>query len=370
MVAAGVAILCALPVIASALPVNVPPLTAVQLRSRILGSEGMSYSGYAESNATFGLPPLSGLSSVTSLLDGVTKMRVWQAAPQVWRVDVLSDAGERDTYQFGRREFLWNSGAQLTTEVLPSFDRSRFDQSPGVRLPRAADLVPTALAARVLSEAGRDARYSLLPPLRVAGQSAAGLRVTPGDPASTIEHIDIWAAPATGLPLMVEVYGRGARTPALQSQFFQVGPWQADAGVLTPPVRGGPGTGFTVTSASNLSGALKNLEPEALPATLAGRQRIPAPPGFSTVGLYGGGLATFAVFTLRGGTGSGLLDGARSDGGTPYTFPDGTGVLISASLVNAVIAQSDRSTDTVLIAGTVSDAVLLQAAATLTSTLR
>jgi hypothetical protein len=29
----------------------------------------------------------------------VTKMQVWQASPDSWRVDVLSDTGERDTYQ-------------------------------------------------------------------------------------------------------------------------------------------------------------------------------------------------------------------------------------------------------------------------------
>jgi hypothetical protein len=359
-----VAILCALPVLASALPVSVPALTAAQLRDRILRSAGMSYSGYAESNATFGLPPLSGLSSVTSLLNGVTKMRVWQAAPDRWRVDVVSDAGERDTYQLGAREFLWNSGAQLTTEVVQT------PRQPGIRLPRAADLVPTSLAQRVLSEAGRSARYSTLAPLRVAGQSATGLRVTPGDPDSTIGQIDIWAAPATGLPLMVEVFGRGVRTPALQSQFFQVGPWQPASSVLAPP-SGGPGTGFTVTSSGSLSGALRNLEPEALPESLAGRKWVPPPAGLlSTVGLYGGGLSTFAVLTLSGGTGDGLMAGARSAGGTPYRFPDGTGVLITASLVNAVIAQSDRSTDTFIITGTVSGAVLLRAAVTLTSTMR
>jgi hypothetical protein len=274
-------------------------------------------------------------------------------------VDVLSDAGERDTYQLGSSEYLWNSGAQLITEVLtpPAGGVS-------VRLPRAADLVPPALAQRVLSQAGAAARYSVLPPLRVAGQDATGLRVTPSDPASTIGRIDIWAAPSTGLPLMVQVYGRGARTPALQTQFFAVGPWHPAAAVLAAP-RGSPGTGFTVTSAGALAGALNNLAPERLPGSLAGRNRVPPPPGFGDVGLYGSGLALFAVLPVRGG--DNLMSGARSAGGTPYTFPHGTGYLINASLVNAVIAQSDRSSDTFLIAGTVSGSVLLRAAVSLTS---
>ncbi len=354
--AAGVAVLCALPFLASALPVDVPKLSAAQLRARILGAATMSYSGYAESNATFGLPPLAGLSSVTSLLDGVTKMRVWQAAPEQWRVDVLTDVGERDTYQLGAAGYQWNSGAQLLTEVLPA------PAGTTLRLPRADDLVPTSLAQRVLSLVGTSAaRFSTLPPLRVAGQSAAGLRVTPTDPASTIGAVDIWAQPSTGLPLMVEVFGRGARTPALQSQFFQVGAWKPAGTVLTPPPRV-PGTGFTTASPSNLNGALNNLSFEPLPGSLAGRKRVSS--HVANVGLYGGGLALFAVFAVRGGN---FMDDARSDGGTPYAFPHGTGYLLSASLINAVIAQPDRSDDTFLIAGTVSGKVLLQAAVTLTS---
>ena len=236
VVVAGVALLCGLPVIASALPVSVPQLTASQLRARILASADESYAGYAESNATFGLPPVSGLTGLTSLLNGVTKMRVWQATPGRWRVDVLSDAGERDTYQLsGYRSFIWNSGGQLLTEV----------RGPQVyRLPRAADLVPPALALRLLSEGGRQARFSVIAPVRVAGRSAAGLRMTPADPASTVGRVDIWADPSSGLPLMVEVFGRGSGRPALQSLFFQVSPWHPDQRVLTPDRA--PGTGFTV----------------------------------------------------------------------------------------------------------------------------
>ena len=113
----GAAVLCCLPVLASALPVSVPPLTARQLESRILGSQRLAFAGYAESDATFGLPPLPAFSSVTPLLDGVTRMRVWQAAPDRWRVDTLSDTGENDTYQVGGNAFVWDSGEQLLTAI-------------------------------------------------------------------------------------------------------------------------------------------------------------------------------------------------------------------------------------------------------------
>jgi hypothetical protein len=273
VVALGLALLCGLPVIASALPVSVPALTASQLRGRILASAGEPYAGYAESNATFGLPSLAGLADLTSLLDGVTKMRVWQAAPDRWRVDVLSDAGERDTYQLGARTYIWASGPELLTEGLGQ---------PALRLPR------------------------------------------PADPASTVGQVDIWAEPASGLPLMVEIFGRGSRTPALESQFFGVGRWQPRARVLTP-VRG-PGTGFNVTRASNLGGALNNLGLEGLPTQLAD--------------------------TL-------------SAGGTALSVAGGTGARIGAPLINAVIVRPAGFYVTFLIAGTVSAGVLARAAAEL-----
>jgi hypothetical protein len=354
-VAAVVTLLCATPVLASALPASVPKLTAGQLRARILASARLSYAGYAESNATFGLPSLPGLADVTSLLDGVTKMRVWQASPDRWRVDVLSDTGERDTYQLGSRSYIWDSGEELLTEVVGQ---------PSLRLPRAADLAPPALAIRLLDEAGQHARFSVISPLRVAGSSAAGLQMTPVDPASTIARIDIWAEPGNGLPLMVEIFGRGSSAPALESQFFQIGPWRPDAAVLTP--QRGPGTGFTITSARSLSGELKNLATANLPGQLAGRARIPEPPAFDEIGVYGGGLSTFAVLGLRGD--SNLVGDALSAGGVALALPGTTAALISAPLVNAVIVSPPGSYLTYLIAGTIGASVLERSAITLTTT--
>jgi hypothetical protein len=356
VVMADVALLCGLPVIASALPVSVPRLTASQLRIRILASADEPYAGYAESNATFGLPPVAGLTGLTSLLNGVTKMRVWQATPARWRVDVLSDAGERDTYQLsGCCSYIWDSGDQLLTEVL---GRQTY------RLPRAADLVPPALALRMLSEAGRQARLSVIAPVRVAGQSAAGLQVTPGDPASTVGRVDIWANPSSGLPLMVEVFGRGSPRPALESLFFQVSPWHPDPRVLTPTRA--PGTGFTVTRAGSLPGALSNLALVALPAELAGRIRLPVQPGFETIGAYGGGLTTFVVLAVRGQASRALIADVVSAGGTPLIIAGGTGAEISAPLINAIVVRPPGWFFTFLLAGTVSTQLLEQAATDLT----
>jgi hypothetical protein len=197
----------------------------------------------------------------------------------------------------------------------------------------------------------------------VAGRSAAGLRMTPADPASTVGQVDIWAEPGSGLPLMVEIFARGSRTPALETQFFGVEAWHPQAQVLTP--QRGPGTGFTVTSVSSLPGALSNLGFEALPAELAGRVRVRLPGQFYMIGVYGGGLATFVVLGVHGSGGLSLVADALSAGGTPLEVAGGTGALIGAPLINAVLARPIGSYLTFLVAGTVSPQVLEQAADTL-----
>lgn len=352
VVVAGVAVLCCLPALASALPVTGAGLTARQLESRVLGSQRLAFSGYAESDANFGLPALPAFSSVTPLLDGVSRMRVWQAAPDRWRVDTLSDTGENDTYQAGPDTFVWDSGEQLLTGIYGP---------QTVRLPRAADLQPAALAVRLIGEAGAGAKVGTLPSQRVAGQSAAGLEITPAAPQSTIARVDIWASPASGLPLLVEVFDRGTTQPALETRFLQVGPWTPDAGVLTP--QHSPGTGFTTTTPGDFSGVLKNLDDELLPGSLAGLARQPSP--VPQIGLYGSGLTTFAVLTFGRETGCRLLRDALDAGAARLTFPDGAGAVASAPLVNLVLVRPSGSPDTFLLVGLVSKATLEQAAGTL-----
>jgi hypothetical protein len=353
-VLAGVAVLCCLPALASALPASVPKLTPHELQERILDSQHLSFSGYAESDASFGLPPLAAFSTVTPLLDGVTRMRVWQASPDRWRVDTLSDAGENDTYQVGGNTFVWDSSEQLLTGIYGA---------QVIRLPRAADLMPQALAVRLITEAGPGASVSLLPPRRVAGQSAAGLAIRLAGSQSTIAQADIWAAPDSGLPLLVQVFGQGSAKPALQTQFLQTGPWTPDSAVLTP--QHAPGAGFTTTTPADFTGVLKNLANEALPGSLAGfaRERSPV----TQIGVYGSGLTTFAVLTFRLGTGWQLLGDALKAGATPLTVTNGRGAVASAPLVNLVLVHSHLSHHTYLLVGLVSKAALEQAARVLAS---
>jgi hypothetical protein len=228
-----------------------------------------------------------------------------------------------------------------------------------VRLPRAADLLPPALAVRLLQEAGPRARLTGLAPRRVAGIAAAGLQLTPDDPASTIAAVDIWAEPGSWLPVQVEVFGRGSAQPAIETQFLQVSSWRPDNATLTP--QRGPGTAFTQTDAADLSGALSDLGPVILPLSLAGRPRGSQPLGFGQVGIYGHGLATFVVLEIDGSTGLSLIGDADDNGGTPLKGQGWAGVAISTRIITAVLVHPTDGSGTFVLAGFIDRHVLEQA---------
>src|SRR5689334_4164931 len=189
LVVAVAAVLVALPTIVSALAPSSASVEPGRLRELILASVNQPYQGYAESNGMLGVPDLPNLTQVTSLLNGTTRIRSWYDSPDRWRFDVLSAlAGERDAYGATNGECLWDYGANLLTAVIGK---------PPVRLPRAGDLLPPDLARRVLAAAPNDP-VTALPSRRVAGLAAAGLRLRPADPDTTIGQVDIWADPRTG----------------------------------------------------------------------------------------------------------------------------------------------------------------------------
>ena len=326
---------------------SVPKLTPRQLESRILGSQRLSFSGYAESDANFGLPALPAFSSVTPLLDGVTRMRVWQASPDRWRVDTLSDAGENDTYQAGANTFIWDSGEQLLTGIYGA---------QVVRLPRAADLVPPALAVRIISEAGPGAK--LEPPAAAAGRRAERGRAGDhaGQPAvhdRAGRHLGLAGIRAAAAAWRSSTAARPSR-PWKRSS-FRSGPWTPDAGVLTP--QRGPGTGFTTTTPSDFSGVLKNLDDEVLPGSLAGFARQPSP--VPQIGVYGSGLTAFAVLTFRRGIGGQLLSDALDAGAAPLTLPTTEPARSRARRLSTSSSSTrTRSPDTFLLVGLVSKAAL------------
>ena len=349
LVGAGTAILCLLPALAAALPVPASPLSAGQLRTRILASADVPYQGYAESDVNLDLPALPDLGDVTELLDGTTDQYAWYRSAGQWRADVLTTAGEDDTYVTGQETFTWDYASDLMTQI---------QGSQPVRLPRAADLLPPMLATRLLGFAGRADRISRLPTRRIAGIDAAGLRLVPASTATTIGAVEIWADPVNGLPVEVDLYGRRAGGPLLTSRFLDVSLRTPSVADVTPDPA--PGVGFTVTGLADVSGVLGGFGPP-LPGRLAGFGRVASPVGLPDIAAYGDGFARFVVLPLPERTGAEAMTTASSAGAS-IQIPGGTAVLVTTPLLTVLLA-SPPAGPVYLLTGAVT-ARLLYAAAT------
>ena len=352
LVATGTAVLCALPAVVAAWPVPASALTANQLCARMVRSGDVAYQGYAESDVDLGLPNLPDLGDVVSLLNGSTDQYAWYRSPGRWRADDLTRAGENDIYQTSQGTFLWNYGQNLLTHVVGS---------QPVRLPMAADLLPPALGRRILGFAGSDDRAYRLPVERVAGVDAAGLRlVPPTSQATTIGAVDIWADPTNGLPLQVEIFGRGAATPILVSRFLDVSFAQPALRTVTPD----PAPGVTLNRASlpDVAGVLNGYGPP-LPDSLAGSSRVADPGGLADVAAYGSGFARFAVVPLPHRTGTTAMAGA-SKYGASISMHAGTAVLVGTPLLTVVLARAPGG-PVYLLTGAVTPRLLERAASDL-----
>jgi hypothetical protein len=354
LVGAVVLGLVAAPSVVAALPAGTPAVDPARLVARMRASAAQPFEGYAVSSGTAGLPALPQLSDVADLLDGESRLRVWYATSHRWRVDVIDVGTERDTYQLADRQLTWDYGRSTLTEV---------DGSTPLRLPRGADLVPPDLARRLLAATAGD-RLSPLPAKRIAGIDAPGVRVTTTNRYTTIGHLDLWADPASGLPLEVTVTGRGATEPVLTTRFMDVTLHMPNDGVLTPPARR-EGIGYTVVDSTDVLQELSRWLAVPLPDNLAGQPRAAVDLG--GVATYGTGLAQFVVVPVPRDMGYDAEHRALRGGGRRYDFPDGDGVLIATPLVSVLAMDSHPVRRNYLLAGLVDPSLLREAGAELSS---
>jgi hypothetical protein len=389
LVLAVVAVLTSLPAVVAAWPTTAPEIGVDALREKIRASVGQPYQGYAQSTGALGLPAFPRLGQVTALLSSTTELRTWYAARNRWRVDVVDLASERGLYQTPEGQYTWDYGAQLLT-FLPAADAEFklvtpnsdtvvyvFGGSP-IRLPRAADLVPPDLARRLLSAAAAD-RAESLPARRVAGIAAAGLRIVPTDPHSTVGHVDVWADPATGLPLQVELTAKGAERPILVTRFLEVDQRAPDAGALVPPQeREGMSMTTPLAGGDPVDALVDQTGFFALPDRLAGQQRRHVTDGgvravleANSFALYGTGLAQVAVVPLSRQIGGDAYRTAAA-WGQQIAFPAGSGALIATSLLSVMVVESgvNRRRFRYLVAGMVDNELLRQIGAELASVRR
>lgn len=351
LVAAVVAVLCAIPVVISVWPARAAVADPGVLRERIAASGDRAYHGFAQSSGLLPLPALPNLESVTDLLSTTTDLRVWYAAPDRWRVDEIEGSTERDTYQTPDAQYVWDFGDTRLTQI---------SGEQTLRLPRAADLTPPELVRRILDIAAGD-RVEALAGRRVAGVEAAGLRIVPATADTTVDHIDVWADPASGLPVQAEVTARGGQRPVFITRFLELTQAAPDAATITPPALH-DGMDYADAHAPDVLGLISRRRPVELPPELAGQPRRDSVLG--AAGVYGTGLAQFVVAGLPGRFGGEAYD-RISTFGKDLDVPQGEAAVIGTGLLTVLAVQGDR---TYLVAGLVQPALLERVAADLART--
>jgi hypothetical protein len=335
-----VVVLVALPVIVKAVPVADSSVPAGALLSHVRASTTVPYEGYVETSGRIGLPDVPRAGRVVALLGETTRMRAYVAGPERWRVDELTAIGERDLYREAWGTWLWDSGERRAVATVGE---------AAVRFARPADLLPPELGRRVAA-AAEPGEASRLPPRRVAGVEAVGLRITPRSPDTTVARADLWADPRSGLPVRVELTARGAAAPILTTAFLDLRLRAPDPDLLRFKL---PGDAEVQTDATpDVARAIDRFSPFVLPDLLAGQpRRTRVARAASTYGR-GFGLVAVLAFPARFSPRTrDLLDKLPVQDG-----PWGTASLAATPLLNGMVFE--RGEVAYALAGTVPPPVL------------
>jgi outer membrane lipoprotein-sorting protein len=318
--------------------------TAAELRDRIDRAGGTAYAGYVETRGSLPLPEARGFADVTSLFADSSRLRVWWASADRWRVDTLSDTGETDLVADGDDLVRWEYDGQEVT---------RFTE-PAARLPRASDVLPPRLAQQALAGVSED-ELSTLPATRVAGRDALGLRVTPTTPGTTIGHVDIWSDRETGLPLRVKLYAVGAGDPAFATELVSLDLRTPSAATIRfePP----PGAEVHVGDVVDLADAADRFAPYVFPSELVGLPR--SSDDQRGVGIYRRGPTWMIAMPMLERVAEPLKDQLRV---TPGSAEDRQGVFARLGPLSVLVTSHDGFDSHTLIAGTVTRDRLRQAA--------
>ena len=327
-------------------PASGSDATATELLSRVRAASDRGWSGEVRAVGSLEVP-LTGstFGGVARLLGEQSDLRVWWRDEEHWRVDRIRTSGEQDLVREGDRTTRWSyeSGRATYTPYSP------------IRLPDDADVVPQSLARRLLAGA-RPGELSRLPSRRVAGRSAAGLRLVPADGRSTISRVDVWADLSSGLPLRVDAYAVGRpQRPVLTTELTTLDLQRPSRAVTTFV----PADGIRVSRRAALDEAAgaNAFAPIRLPDEAAGLPRRGRPEDFKAVGVYGRGPIAVLGVPLRGSVANGLKDQLNESSAAVDT---GTQVSLQIGPLSVLLLYAGRGG--LLVTGTVTPATLETAA--------
>ena len=220
--------------VAQAAP-GLPARTPAQLLAEVADSATPPLTGTVVETASFGLPALPATgnpTSLSSLLTGSHTVRVWYASPEHFRLAVPQSLSESDVIRDGSTAWLWQSTLNKVTKfTLPAHSAAK------QTVPKQP-LTPQQAAQQVLAAVGPTTTVSVASNVTVAGQAAYALVLAPKDARSLIGQVQIDIDGRNSVPLRLQVFARGASSPAFQVGYTDiqfVTPAPADLSFTPPP---------------------------------------------------------------------------------------------------------------------------------------
>jgi outer membrane lipoprotein-sorting protein len=344
--------------VASAAP-SLPAKTPAQLLTALAAKpQTPPLTGTVVETSSLGLPSLPGTSNPTSiaaLLTGSHTIRVWYADPQHFRVAVPQNMSESDIIRNGSNAWLWESTQNTVTHVVipaHSDSKSAAGKSAAASEP---PLTPQQAAQEVLAKVGPTTTVRVDSNVTVAGEAAYQLVLAPKSTSSLIGQIRIAVDGSRDVPLRVQVFAKGAKTPAAQIGFTSVS--------FVKPAA----ANFTFTAPAGATVKTEQLG-DGPPATQhtpkAGDASVIGQGWLSVADLPSSALTDATQSSGSPSSGSGLsgdsdqVISALIKSATPVSGSWGSGRLIKTSLVSLLITDNGR-----VLVGAVTPQVLYAAAA-------
>lgn len=357
-------VVVAVPFAPRLLPVADPDTSAADLLAQVQGSAEVAYSGYVESDGRVQIPVGDRFSDLGDLFGDFSRVRVWWDGPDTWRVARLGLTGEDDVVHARGRTTTYNyEDARAITS-----------RTPELRLPGTVDVVPPSMA-RIALAGATAAEVSRLPARRVAGIAAPGLRYEPTSERTTIDHVDVWVDPGSGVALRLEATSHGADQPDFTTAFaeFDAGrPEAADVGL-----RASEQVDRDFEETFDLVDAANRYADYPPPRKLAGLRRTSS--GRGAVAVYGVGVERIIAVPLREREAEPLREALQKSAGARIVtiearrirsrvqLGDAPAVVVGVGPLGVIITGDEETGgDGWLVAGTVTADTLQRAARDLT----
>ncbi|MCU1473098.1 sigma-E factor regulatory protein RseB domain-containing protein [Amnibacterium sp.] len=180
------------------------------------------YTGELAQTSDLGLPQLpstgpgsdSQTASALDLLTGSHRASIAVSGTTRSRVAVLDSMGERDVVRDGDTVWFWDS-AKNTAEQVTVGARATAPE-------RSTTMTPQTAADEAIARITPSTDVTVETTTTVAGHAAYTLVLTPRTDATTVGSVRIAVDGTTGLPLRVQLFARGAGSPAFEVGFTRL----------------------------------------------------------------------------------------------------------------------------------------------------